>query len=231
VTRNKEKLFRHASIACFALAILWYTAALLTEGWRHAPSMAWLRRYAQVSWKSYRDYQFGFHLEHLSHWEVARPPAINWTKREGDGLRSEDVVVIRYHDPFSFVAVVRYRPEKPDRKVDWEEEVQGKGFVAAGFGERIQQRATMQRRGRTAYEIVALGPIRDKTYRFASLFIPDGDVAWRVTAGVEARQYSRVSRTLSRMLNSFALEAEAEGDSAPPGKAGPAVPLEAAGES
>jgi hypothetical protein len=210
VTRKNRTLIRYATSACFALAALWYAGALLTEGWSHRPNMQWLRRYAQVTWKSYRDYEFGFRMDHLSHWEVARPPAISWTKRLGDGLRSEDVVVIRYHDPFTFVAVVRYRPEQAGKTVDWQKQVYGKGFLAAGFGDRLQQRATLQRRGRTAYEIVGLGPVRGKTYRFASLFIPDGKVGWRVTAGVEASEYPRVSRTIGRMLDSFELESESK---------------------
>jgi hypothetical protein len=207
---------RIASVACFALAILWYCAALLTEGWSHRPSLAWFRRYAQVSWKSYRDYEFGFRMDHLSNWEVARPPAISWTKRQGDGFRSEDVVVMRYHDPFTFVAVVRYRSENSAAPLDWGKEVYGKGFVASGFGEKIQQRATRQRQGRTAYEIRGLGPLREKTLRLASLFIPDGEIGWRVTAGVEASQYPRVARTLERMMDSFTLEAKSERVSASP---------------
>jgi hypothetical protein len=190
--------------------VLWYLAALFTEGWQHPPNLNWLRRYAAVTWKEYRDFEFGFRLEHLSHWEVSRPPSIAWTKREEGGIRSEDVVVMRYHDPYTFVAVVRYRPEEGHGPVDWVKEAEGKGFVAAGFGERVLQRATLQREGRPAYEVVTEGPIRDKTYRFGSLFIPDGKVAWRVTAGVEAKQYPRMARTIARMLDSFALEAEAE---------------------
>lgn len=206
MTPKKRILIRYAAAACFALAIFWFAGALLTEGWSHRPNMRWLRRYAQVTWKSYRDYEFGFRMDHLSHWEVARPPAISWTKRLGDGLRSEDVVVMRYHDPFTFVAVVRYRPEDPQRKVDWQKEVYGKGFLAGGFGEKIEQRATLQRKGRTAYEVVGIGPVRGKRFRFGSLFIPDGEVGWRVTAGVEASQYPRMSHNIARMLSSFELE-------------------------
>ena len=55
------------------------------------------------------------------------------------------------------------------------------------------------------YEVVASGPIRQHTYRFTSLFLPDGAAAWRVTAGVEARQYPRVASTIARMLESFTL--------------------------
>jgi hypothetical protein len=210
VTRKKRTLIGYAASACFALAILWFAGALLTEGWSHRPNMQWLRRYARVTWKSYHDYEFGFRMDHLSHWEVARPPAISWTKRLGDGLRSEDVVVMRYHDPFTFVAVVRYRPENVERKVDWQKEVYGKGFLAGGFGEKIQLRATRQRRGRTAYEIAGLGPVRGKIFRFGSLFIPDGKVGWRVTAGVEASQYPRVAGTIARMLDSFELSTESQ---------------------
>jgi hypothetical protein len=206
VTPEIQRLLRFVSVAFFALAVVWFAGALVTEGWSHRPSLAFLRRYAKVSWKTYRDFEFGFQLDHLSHWEVARPPSIAWTKRLGEGFRSEDVVVIRYHDPFTFVAVVRYRPEKPGGPVDWEKEVERKGFVASGFGERILQRATLQRHGRTAYEVVSHGPIINKTYRFASLFIPDGDVAWRITAGVEAKQEPRVAATIRRMLESFELE-------------------------
>jgi hypothetical protein len=54
----------------------------------------------------------------------------------------------------------------------------------------------------------AEGPMRDRTFRFRSFFVPRGDTAVRVTTGADTRDWSRVESSLETMLLSFRAPAE-----------------------
>jgi len=220
VKAGRRVLLRWVGRALIVLGAAAYLGAIVTNGYRSAPSLESLRRPLRPHWITYRDSRRDFQIDYLSQWQVVHPME-KWTERAAGPLKAIDRVAFRYHEPFAFASVVVYESAKPCSEEEWFRLARTVPELAASFGEsQARARPVLLPNKLRALDVRAEGPMRGQTFRFRSFFVPNGRTAFRVTTGADARDWGRVEPTLEAMLLSFrapaALGDEPRGRTYPP---------------
>lgn len=203
MSEERRRLFRWVGRGLIVLGFAGYLLAIVTNGFRTAPGLAAFQRAARPHWVTYRDATGAFQIDYLSHWQIMQPME-KWTERTVGPLTASDRVGFRYHDPFAFASIIIYRSPRPRTEEEWFDLVRTVPELAASFGENAPKARPVFLPDEThALEVRAEGPLHDRTFRFRSLFVPRGEVAYRVTMGADTRDWGRIGATLDTMLLSF----------------------------
>jgi hypothetical protein len=180
-----------------------WLVAIVTDGFRTVPTLKSFTRPSKPQWITYRDARSDFQIDYLSRWQMLKPME-RWTERKVGPLTASDRVAFRYHQPFAFASIVVYRSPKPRTQEEWFQLVHTVPELAASFGEKdTKARPVLLPDQDRALDVRAEGPMRDRTFRFRSFFIPRGDTAFRVTTGADTRDWGKVETELETMLLSF----------------------------
>lgn len=203
VTEARRRFFRILGRTLFFLGLAGYVGAIATNGYRRAPSLNAFRADLRPHWITYRDGRRDFQIDYLSRWEVVHPME-RWTERAVGPLKASDRVAFRFHDPFSFASVVVYRSPGARSEEDWFRLARTVPELASSFGENdTKARPVLLPNKLRALDVSAEGPMRERTFRFRSFFVPRGQTAYRVTVGADVRDWGRAETTLETMLLSF----------------------------
>lgn len=216
MTAANRRLFHLAGRSLIILGAVGYLGAIVTNGFRSAPSLEGFSRTLRPHWITYRDGRRDFQIDHLSGWQVVHPME-RWTERKVGPLTASDRVGFRHHDPYVFASVIVYQSPKPLPEEEWFRLARTQPDLAAAFGEKDPKARLVLLPNKTqALDVRAEGPMRDRTFRFRSFFVPHGRMAFRITAGADARDWSRVETSLEAMLLSFRTPATDEASRAAP---------------
>jgi len=145
-----------------------------------------------------------------------------FTKRPIGGLTAYDVVALRSAKPRSVIALVRYESPQPLSWEEWQAAFRAPApepltnSLRAEFGAGEVEFTSGQLQGRPALFANADGgvtfPMRGNyqvdMWRFRSVLIADGQRAFRLTCGADARQFDAVAAGFEKTLQSLSWQPE-----------------------
>jgi hypothetical protein len=210
--RRRAKGFRWVARALFAAAAAWVGYAWWWGRSHPAPPPppAWQPAWrgvdwSGIAWQPWSSRAYGLSLTYPAVFTVWEPFEQMVETPLGD-LKKAPVAGFRGDTP---VVLFRYQAPAPQSWNEWLKRLDTQPELLQEFGSTVTGRRRAAVSGQPALELEGEGAVRGSLWRFRSLYLARGAVAFRLTAGADARDWPAMAPVFDRMLKSARFEVPA----------------------